>query len=161
MIWEYVNLKVLNLSHNQLDSLDGDLFQNCKNLENLYFEFSSLRLIDPTIFDELKSLKEVNLLFNRDDLYSGAQFENLKIQLQTEFEKIASPDLVNNLQRENEETIMRNNEIEEILKQQNEEQSAVIKQFQHGLSMYLKKFAQNDENYKDLKIKILTHTSLS
>lgn len=104
MIWEYVNLKVLNLSHNQLDSLDGDLFQNCKNLENLYFEFSSLRLIDPTIFDELKSLKEVNLLFNRDDLYSGAQFENLKIQLQTEFEKIASPDLVNNLQRENEET---------------------------------------------------------
>lgn len=55
----------------------------------------------------------------------------------------------------------KHNEIEEILKQQNEEQSAVIKQFQHGLSMYLKKFAQNDENYKDLKIKILTHTSLS
>jgi len=61
---EYRNLEKISVCNNEIEFLTGDLFKGFKKLENIAFNGNKLKIIEPTILDELDNLKVVNFSGN-------------------------------------------------------------------------------------------------
>ncbi|KAG5667559.1 hypothetical protein PVAND_015537 [Polypedilum vanderplanki] len=89
--------KLTNLTHLYivkcgLLKLSGDLLKGLKNLESVSFSDNKLTEIDPTIFDGLENLKNVNLLYNANISTScitelGENVENIKKEIRLKFKR--------------------------------------------------------------------------
>lgn len=60
----YKQFKSLNFDSNQIEFLPGDLFEGFVVIEEISFNNNNLRVIEPTIFDDLKRLYLINLRCN-------------------------------------------------------------------------------------------------
>lgn len=65
---EYKNLKEFYCDQNSLEYLSGNLFEGFNNLERFSFAGNDIKVIEPTILDDLKKLNFV--YFNNNDNYN-------------------------------------------------------------------------------------------
>lgn len=60
----FTKLKVLDISHNPIEELKGDVFDNESVIESVSFYNCHLKIIDPTVLNPLKNLKKANFQVN-------------------------------------------------------------------------------------------------
>ncbi|XP_055870863.1 toll-like receptor 4 [Biomphalaria glabrata] len=73
--WFPSNSEVINLSSNELTTLENSTFNHLKNLTQLNIEYNKLTRIEPRAFDGLRNLKMLALSFNSLQ-FNGASISN-------------------------------------------------------------------------------------
>lgn len=73
------NVKVLNLSHNEISTLNRRHFENMKNLEVIFLDSNRFTEFDADTFQSLKNLKQLNLNRNSIEL-KGSSTRGFLIQ---------------------------------------------------------------------------------
>lgn len=60
----FTKLKVVDISHNPIEEIKGDVFDNESVIESVSFYNCHLKIIDPTVLNPLKMLKKANFQVN-------------------------------------------------------------------------------------------------
>jgi hypothetical protein len=61
---EFTKLKIFDVSHNPIEEIQENVFENGSSIESVSFYNCHLKVIDPKILDPLTNLKKVNFLGN-------------------------------------------------------------------------------------------------
>jgi Leucine-rich repeat (LRR) protein len=80
---EFVNLRVLNLDSNQIETVNAESFNGLVSLEKLYFYDHKLKSMPPNLFVQLKQLEYLCLCSKELEVIDETSFRGLELSLKT------------------------------------------------------------------------------